>query len=89
MVGYFPSYQLGNVISVQIWEKVREALPDLDEQLERGEFGVLREWLRENVYRHGRKFTTTELLERIVGGGIDPEPYLAYLRGKLETLAPA
>jgi carboxypeptidase Taq len=89
MVGYFPSYQLGNVISVQIWEKLRAALPELDEQLERGEFGPLREWLRDTVYRHGRKFTTTELLERVVGGGIDPEPYLAYLRGKLGTLAPA
>jgi carboxypeptidase Taq len=89
MVGYFPSYQLGNVISVQIWEKLREALPDLYDQLERGEFGELRDWLGENIYRHGRKFTTTELLERIVGGGIDPEPYLAYLREKLSTLAPA
>jgi len=89
MVGYFPSYQLGNVISVQIWEKLREALPDLDDQLERGEFGELRDWLDENIYRHGRKFTTTELLERIVGGGIDPEPYLAYLRDKLATLTPA
>jgi carboxypeptidase Taq len=89
MVGYFPSYQLGNVVSVQIWEKVREALPDLDEQLEQGEFAGLREWLREHVYRHGRKFTTTELLERLVGGGIDPEPYLAYLRGKFEAPAPA
>ena len=59
MIGYFPSYQLGNVISVQIWEKVREAIPDLDEQVERGEFDELRGWLGEHVYRHGRKFTTS------------------------------
>ncbi len=89
MIGYFPSYQLGNVISVQIWEKVREAIPDLDEQVERGEFDELRGWLGEHVYRHGRKFTTTELLEQIVGGGIDPEPYLAYLRDKLTTFTAA
>jgi carboxypeptidase Taq len=88
MVGYFPSYQLGNVISVQIWEKVREGIPDLDEQLERGEFGELRSWLGEHVYRHGRKFTTGQLLDRLVGGGIDPEPYLAYLNDKLSTLSP-
>ena len=87
MVGYFPSYQLGNVVSVQVWEALREALPDVDEQLAQGEFGELRDWLREAVYRHGRKFTTTELLERLVGGGIDPEPYLAYLREKLAALA--
>ncbi|MFN2468525.1 MAG: carboxypeptidase M32 [Gaiellaceae bacterium] len=88
-LGYFPTYALGNVISVQIWEQVGEALPDLDEQLERGEFGPLREWLREHVHRHGRKFTPTETLERVVGGPIDPEPYLAYLERKLRGLAPA
>lgn len=89
MVGYFPSYQLGNVISVQIWETVREAIPDLDAQLARGEFAELRGWLREHVYRHGRKFTTAELLERVVGGPLDPEPYLAYLRRKAGAAAAA
>ena len=45
-LGYFPTYSLGNVMSLQIWERVREAIPDLDEQFERGEFAALREWLR-------------------------------------------
>ena len=82
-IGYFPTYALGNVISVQIWERVLEAIPDLDDQFERGEFGALREWLREHLYRHGRKFTPRETLERVVGGDLDPEPYLAYLNAKL------
>ena len=80
--GYFPTYQLGNVISVQIWERVREALPDVEEQIERGEFGELGAWLREHVYRHGRKLTPRELLERVIGGPIDPEPYIRYLESK-------
>jgi carboxypeptidase Taq len=81
--GYFPTYSLGNVISVQIWERAREALPDLEEQFEAGEFGDLREWLRENLYQHGRKFTPRETLERVAGGPLDPEPYVRYLKGKL------
>jgi len=81
--GYFPTYSLGNVVSAQIWEKVREAIPDLDEQFERGEFEALREWLRENLHRHGRKFTPQETLSRIVGGPIDAGPYIRYLREKL------
>ena len=81
--GYFPTYSLGNVISVQIWERLREDLDDVDGQIARGEFCEIREWLRENVHRHGRKFTPVETLERAVGGPIDPEPYLAYLQGKL------
>lgn len=82
-IGYFPTYALGNVISVQIWERAREDLPGLDDRLAEGEFGPLREWLGEHLHRHGRKFTPAETLERVVGGPIDPEPYLRYLREKL------
>jgi carboxypeptidase Taq len=82
-IGYFPTYALGNVISVQLWEQLRAELPDLDSQFERGEFGDLAGWLRENLHRHGRKYTSREVLERIAGGGMDPGPYLRYLREKL------
>ena len=82
-IGYFPTYSLGNVISVQLWDQVREAIPDLDQQFERGEFGELSSWLRENLHRNGRKFTSKETLERVVGGGIDSGPYLRYLKDKL------
>jgi carboxypeptidase Taq len=81
--GYFPTYSLGNVISVQIWERLRDDLDDVEGQIARGEFSEIREWLREHLHRHGRKFTPAETLERAVGGPIDPEPYLEYLQGKL------
>src|SRR5205085_8201742 len=45
--GYFPTYSLGNVMSVQIWEKACGDLGDLDGRIERGDFGDLREWLRD------------------------------------------
>ena len=83
LFGYFPTYQLGNVLSVQIWARVAEAIPDLEEQIESGEFAELLGWLRENLYVHGRKFTPAETIERVAGGPIDPQPYLRYLRGKL------
>jgi carboxypeptidase Taq len=84
--GYFPTYLLGTVLSVQIWEKVRTAIPDLAEQIERGEFGEFHGWLRENIYSLGRKLTPAELIQRVVGGPIDPQPYLAYLREKLDAV---
>ncbi|RDI73446.1 Zn-dependent carboxypeptidase [Gaiella occulta] len=80
--GYFPTYQLGNVMSVQIWEAARAALPGLEEQFEQGDFSALGAWLRENLYALGRKLTPKETLERVVGGPLDPEPYLRYLREK-------
>ena len=81
--GYFPTYALGNVISVQIWERLREDLGDLDERFERGEFGELRDWLHEHLDRLGRKFTPQETIERVTGSRIDSGPYLRYLREKL------
>jgi carboxypeptidase Taq len=86
--GYFPTYAIGNVISIQLWERATSELGDLDPEFERGEFGSLREWLREHVHRWGRVFEPAELLERVVGGPLDAEPYLAYLRTKVEALDP-
>jgi len=85
-LGYFPTYALGNVISVQIWDRVLEDVPDLESRLEDGDLTALTDWLRERLWRHGRKFTPQQTLERVVGGGIDPEPYLRYLNMKLGAL---
>ena len=86
-IGYFSTYALGNLISLQIWEKITAELPDLADGFEQGEFAPLRDWLRENLHRHGRKFTPAETLERVVGTNeIDPEPYVRYLREKLVGL---
>jgi len=68
---------------VQLWDKLKGELPDLEPQFERGEFGDLAGWLRENLHRHGRKYTSKEMLERITGGGMDPAPYIRYLKSKL------
>jgi carboxypeptidase Taq len=85
--GYFPTYAIGSVIATQLWERAVSELGDLDGEFERGEFGSLLEWLRERVHRWGRTFEPPELLERVVGGPLDPGPYLAYLREKVEALA--
>ena len=85
--GYFPTYLLGTLLSVQVWEKVREAVPDVDELMERGDFSQAHDWLRENLYSLGRKLTPAETIQRVVGGPIDHEPYVRYLRDKLDTLA--
>ncbi|MGH2927900.1 MAG: carboxypeptidase M32, partial [Solirubrobacteraceae bacterium] len=86
-IGYFPTYALGNLISAQLWERVVADLPELPADFERGEFGALRDWLRERLHRHGRKFTPMETLERAIGTDrIDPEPYVRYLRAKLGAI---
>jgi carboxypeptidase Taq len=81
--GYFPTYTLGNLLSAQLWAKAREDIGNTDALIERGEFGPVRDWLRENVHRHGRKFPPRDLLRRVTGQELSYEPFLAYLRAKL------
>ena len=82
MIGYFSTYALGNLISCQLWERINEDIPDLSDQIRNGEFSELLDWLRENIHRHGAKFEPQELVKRVTGSKIDPEPYINYLRTK-------
>jgi carboxypeptidase Taq len=82
-IGYFPTYALGNLIAGQLWERAHADLPDLDEQIGAGQLDSLREWLRDNIHRHGSKFSTRELLRRVVGGPIEVAPFVGYLKAKL------
>ena len=83
-LGYFPTYSLGHLRASQLWQRITSELGELPEEIGRGEFASLREWLRENVHRHGMKFTPRELQERVLGAeAIDPEPFIARLREKL------
>jgi carboxypeptidase Taq len=84
--GQFQSYTLGNVMSAQFFAAARRDLPDLDDQIGAGEFAPLRGWLTERVYRHGRKFTAPEIVERATGGPMSIGPYLAYLNAKYGAL---
>jgi len=82
MFGYFPTYALGNLVSAQLWEKIHEAIPDLEQQIEAGQFGSLLEWLRANIHVRGAKYEPQELVQMVTGERINPRPYLRYLRGK-------
>jgi carboxypeptidase Taq len=76
-------------MSVQIWEKAADDIGDLEQQIERGDFTALREWLGEHVHAHGNKYTPQETLRRATGATIDAKPYLAYLKKKYGAPVPA
>lgn len=84
--GYFPTYTLGNLYSVQFFEQAKQELPQLNEDLEAGHLLPLRRWLEQKIHRWGRMFTPDRLAHRITGSGVDPEPFLRYLEEKYKTL---
>src|SRR6478735_4355412 len=79
-IGYFSTYLIGTVASVQIWEAATGDMPDLEEQVGRGEFTPLRDWLGEHIHALGRKFSPQETLRRATGSTNEAQPYLDYLR---------
>ena len=78
-LGYFPAYFLGSMLSVQIFEKAQDEMPDLPSEIEAGRLANLVAWLGEKVHRHGRKFTLSEIMERVLGAPFSSDPYLRYL----------
>ncbi len=81
-VGYFSTYALGNLVSAQLWEKINQDIRDLDDQIRKGSFGELLGWLRANIHQYGHKYDPQDLVQRVTGSKIAPEPYVKYLTKK-------
>jgi carboxypeptidase Taq len=82
LIGYFPTYTIGNVLSVQLWEAALRDHPSIPDDIARNEFGHLLNWMREHVHQHGRKFMPNELVQKATGQPLQAQPYLNYLRTK-------
>jgi len=86
LVGYFPTYTLGNLYAAQMWEKINSQITDLDDQMARGQFGALKHWLNQNVHAHGRQFSASELCKKITGKPLSADPLLRHLESKLKPI---
>ncbi|MEQ1626581.1 MAG: carboxypeptidase M32 [Nitrospira sp.] len=84
--GYFPTYTLGNLYSVQFFEQAKLEIPHLDDEIAAGQLLVLRRWLEQKIHRWGRMFTPDHLAQRVTGKSINPEPFLTYLEKKYGEL---
>ena len=80
--GGFQGYTIGNILSAQFYSAALKAHPQIPHEIGHGEFGTLHAWLKDHVYRHGRKYPPNELVERATGAPMSMAPYIAYLRAK-------
>jgi carboxypeptidase Taq len=83
MIGYFPTYTIGNLMAAQLWTALSDDMPAIESDIAAGDFAPLREWLRDHIHRHGRKYDSRELLRRTTGQELSVEPWLGYLENKL------
>lgn len=85
--GYFPTYSLGAMCSVQIYEHAKANLPDLEASIEKGDFAPLRKWLNKNIHEVGSLYANgDELMMAVTGKPLDPKIYLKYLRDKYTAI---
>ena len=84
--GYFPTYTLGNLYSVQFYEQAKLEIPHLEDEIAAGQLMVLRRWLGQKIHRWGRMFTPDHLAQRVTGKSLDPEPFLSYVERKYGEL---
>jgi carboxypeptidase Taq len=84
--GYFPTYSLGNLYAVQLFEQARREITGLEAEIEGGRLVTLTKWLNQKVHRWGRTFTAEHLLRRVTGSPLSPEPFLAYVEQKYGEL---
>jgi len=84
--GYFPTYTLGNLYSVQFYEQAKLEIPHLEDEIAAGQLMVLRRWLGQKIHRWGRMFTPDHLAQRVTGKSLDPEPFLSYVEHKYGEL---
>lgn len=86
MIGYFPTYALGNLASVQLWDKLLEENPNVPDEIAQGKFETILGWMREHVHQYGGKYEPQEIMLKATGAKITPEPYMAYLRKKYSEI---
>jgi carboxypeptidase Taq len=86
LIGYFPTYTLGNIFAAQLMAAAETELGNLAEMIARGEFRPLLEWLRAKVHRHGRCRKPTDLIASATGAKLSSKPLIEYMTGKLLPL---
>ncbi len=84
--GSFQGYTLGNILGAQFFSTATKAHPEIPNEIENGKFQTLHNWLKDNLYQYGSKYTAPEIIERATETPLTIEPYIKYLRTKYGEL---
>lgn len=79
VLGYFPSYSLGNIYATQIWNKYQEYDPSYQETIATGNLAKIKDWLTANIYGTGAIKTPMDTMTDLLGEQLSSEAYLERL----------
>jgi carboxypeptidase Taq len=86
LIGYFPTYALGNMYAAQFFQAAQQELGDLSALFAKGEFAPLLKWLNENIHQRGRQYSATELVRVVTGKPLSHKPLMEHLHAKYDEL---
>lgn len=86
LIGYFPTYTLGNLYAAQFWETIQGQVTDLDQRIRRGDFSSLKAWLNQNIHAHGKRYRAADLCKIVTGQPLSADPLMRHLEGKLRPI---
>lgn len=86
MFGYFPTYALGNLYSAQIYDTILKEIPDFNDLVAKGSFDKIVEYLKENIYRHGKLLKPNEIIKNISGKELSGKYLADYLQQKYKDI---
>ncbi|MGB0359864.1 MAG: carboxypeptidase M32 [Endozoicomonas sp.] len=78
--GYFPSYTLGAMIAAQLFGAQKNAMPDIDHQIRQGNLSPIFDWLKENIWSQGRRYSTDALMIRATGESLNASYFQKHLK---------
>ncbi len=82
LIGYFPTYTLGNLYSAQFFAQAQKEMPDLHQQFERGDLLTLRKWLKGKIHSHGQRYRAADLVKKVTGQPLSYKPLIEYMNAK-------
>lgn len=86
LIGYFPSYALGNLYGAQFLKKMKQDIPTYEEEVKSGKFEIITNWLKENIHKHGKLYTPSELIVKVTGEELNPKYFIEYLNEKYSEI---
>lgn len=86
LIGYFPTYTLGNLYSAQFFAKAQKDMPDMKEQFTCGNFQPLVKWLRDNIHKHGGRYRANVLCEKVTDAELSYKPLVEYMNAKFAEI---